>query len=122
MVNQPRGKCSVAVGGKIATPVYGQNKVQKPIPDIEVPSNSQNRINIKVSTEQPIGSFHCDYHKWSGKCELCSHMKETRNVFSTHFDRNHSIAGNNVYLPASQKAKSKCFVYIEECPHPEGTF
>ena len=31
------------LNGNIASPAYGQNKVQQPVTDIEVPSNSQNR-------------------------------------------------------------------------------
>ena len=34
----------------------------------------------------------------------------------------HSIAGHNVHLPASQKVKTKWFVYLEQCQHPEGTY
>ena len=49
-------------------------------------------------------------------------MVETRNVFSTHFARKHAVAGHNVHLPATQKAKTKWFVYLEECIHTEGTF
>ena len=42
--------------------------------------------------------------------------------FSTHFGRKHSVAGHNVHCLASQKAKTKWFVYLEECVHPEGIF
>ena len=35
------------LNGNIASPAYGQNKVQQPITDIEMTSNSQNRKKHK---------------------------------------------------------------------------
>ena len=68
------------------------------------------------------GSYHCDYHKKSGKCDVCKHMEEKRNVLSSHFNIPHSIAGHNTHLPATQKPKLKWFIYLEECIHPEGIY
>ena len=34
----------------------------------------------------------------------------------------HSIAGHNVHLPATQKIKTRWFIYLEECEHPEGIY
>ena len=49
-------------------------------------------------------------------------MSESRNVLSSHFNVNYNIAGHNVHLPATKKLKTKWFVYMEECKHPEGTY
>ena len=49
-------------------------------------------------------------------------MVERSEVTSTHFGVKHSIAGNNVHLPATQAKKHQWFVYLEECVHPQGTF
>ena len=67
-------------------------------------------------------SYHCDYHRQSGKCNVCKHMEERRNVLSTHFKIPHSIAGHNIHLPATQKLKLKWFIYMEECIHPDGVY
>ena len=72
--------------------------------------------------EEANGSFHCKYHKKTGKCDLCSKIIERREVTSTHFKVKHSIAGHNVHLPASQTMKTEWFTYLEECIHPENTF
>ena len=68
------------------------------------------------------GSYHCAYQKRSGKCDVCKRMVERSEVLSTHFGVKHSIAGNNVHLPATQKEKFSWFTYLLECIHPEGTF
>ena len=68
------------------------------------------------------GSYHCAYQKRSGKCDFCKRMVERSEVLSTHFGVKHSIAGNNVHLPATQKEKFSWFIYLLECIHPEGTF
>ena len=60
------------------------------------------------------GSYHCSYHKKSGKCDVCSHMTETKSVVSRHFKVKHTISGHNVHPPATQKTKLKWFVYLEE--------
>ena len=49
-------------------------------------------------------------------------MTEGRTVFSSHFRIKRYIAGHNVHLPATQKIKTKWFIYLEECEHPEGTY
>ena len=86
------------------------------------PENSQNDAHLGARKKEINGSYHCQYHKKSAKCDLCGHIVETRNVFSSHFARKHSVAGHNVHLPASQKLKTKWFIYLEECVHPQGTF
>ena len=58
----------------------------------------------------------------SGKCDLCGHMVERREVFSSHFKVKHAIAGRNIHPPASQKQKIQWFVYLEECLHPHASF
>ena len=65
---------------------------------------------------------HCYYFKKSGKCDMCGHMVERREVFSSHFKVKHAIAGRNIHPPASQKQKLQWFVYLEECLHPYATF
>ena len=68
------------------------------------------------------GTYHCENFKKNSKCDLCSHICESRTVLSSHFKVKHNIAGHNVHLPASQKVKTKWFVYLEQCQHPEGTY
>ena len=68
------------------------------------------------------GTYHCENFKKNSKCDLCSHICESRTVLSSHFKVKHSIAGHNVHLPASQKVKTKWFVYLEQCQHPKGTY
>ena len=41
------------------------------------------------------GTYHCPYFKRAGKCDVCSHIVEKRDVLSRHFKRKHSIAGRN---------------------------
>ena len=76
-----------------------------------------------ITNNHPNGTYHCEYHRSSGgKCDTCKHMIEKRHVFSSHFQRNHAIAGHNVHRKSTEKPKLKWFVYLEECIHPEGTF
>ena len=74
------------------------------------------------AVKQFNGTYHCKNYKKTFKCDVCSHMSESRTVLSSHFNVNHNIAGHNVHLPATQKLKTKWFVYMEECKHPEGTY
>ena len=60
------------------------------------------------------GSYHCQLYKRKGKCDVCSHMTETRTVYSHYFNRKFAIHGHNVHLPASQKNKHRWFVYVCE--------
>ena len=75
-----------------------------------------------LEDERTNGSYHCKYFNKSGKCDVCKHMVETRNVMSSHFGVKHSIAGHNVHPPASQTNKLQWLIYMEECVHPEGAF
>jgi hypothetical protein len=68
------------------------------------------------------GSYHCQYQKKSGKCDVCRRMVESTSVLSSHFGVRHKIAGHNVHLPATQVKKHRWFIYLEECVHPEGIF
>ena len=52
------------------------------------------------------GTYHCEYHKKSFKCDVCSHMSESRTVLSSNVNVNHTVAGHNVNLPATQKLKN----------------
>ena len=71
--------------------------------------------SCEQSVFKPNGSFHCIYNKKSkGKCDVCSHMQETRTVLSKHFMRKHAISGHNTHLAASVKPKTRWFVYLEE--------
>ena len=65
-----------------------------------------------MEDERVIGSYHCPYFKSSGKCDVCKHMVEKRDVMS----------GHNVHPPASQTTKLLWLVYMEECVHREGAF
>ena len=78
--------------------------------------------SFEATNKNTNGSYHCDYFKRTSKCDLCGHINETRTVFSSHFKVKHSIAGHNVHLPATQKVKTKWFIYLEECEHPEGIY
>ena len=49
-------------------------------------------------------------------------MIETNNVFSSHFQRRHAIAGHNVHTKATVKLKLRWFIYLQECLHPDGTY
>ena len=60
------------------------------------------------------GSFHCTWYKKSKRCDVCSHMTETRTVLSKHFKRKHAISGHNVHLKATEQQKLRWFVYLEE--------
>ena len=91
----------------------------------DLPASGQVGASQPALTQnnQSNGTYHCDYHtKSRGKCDTCSHMIERRSIFSSHFRRNHAIAGHNVHRKASEKPKLKWFVYLEECIHPEGIF
>ena len=60
------------------------------------------------------GSYHCSKYKKTGKCDVCAHMVESRDVLSQHFKIKHAISGHNVHLQATEKPKLKWFVYLEE--------
>ena len=60
------------------------------------------------------GSYHCKSYKKTFKCDVCSHMIETRSVMSKHFKMKHAISGHNVHLQATQNPKLRWFVYLEE--------
>ena len=75
-----------------------------------------------MDDELPIGSYHCPSFKRTGKCDLCKHMLERRDVMSSHFGVKHSIAGHNIHPPASQTPELEWIIYMEECVHPEGVF
>ena len=49
-------------------------------------------------------------------------MLERSHVTSSHFGVKHAIAGHNVHTPATQRAKLRWYIYMEECVHPEGVF
>ena len=83
---------------------------------------NQNRGCPQAGNSGRNGSFHCAYNKRSGKCDFCKRMVERSEVISTHFGVKHSIAGNNVHLPATQKEKFLWFIYLLECIHPEGRY
>ena len=72
--------------------------------------------------EHRNGTYHCDYQKRSGKCDVCKHMFESNSVLSSHFKRNHAIAGTNIHLKATQTPKLRWFIYLKECSHPEGKY
>ena len=72
--------------------------------------------------KEPNGTYHCPYQISSGKCDVCSHMVERREVQSSHFGRKHAIAGRNIHLPSTRKIKLRWFVYLEECVHPTGVY
>ena len=67
-------------------------------------------------------SYHCPYFTKYGKCDVCKHMLERKNVVSSHFGVSHAIAGHNIHPPATQVDKLKWFIYMEECVHPDGVF
>ena len=85
-------------------------------------SGNQSGSCPQAGNSRRNGSFHCVYNKRSGKCDFCKRMVERSEVTSTHFGVKHSIAGNNVHLPATQKEKFLWFIYLLECIHPEGRF
>ena len=85
------------------------------------PAAGKERV-CEPTVKKVNGTYHCENFKKNSKCDLCSHICESRTVLSSHFNVKHSIAGHNVHLPASQKVKTKWFVYLEECQHPEGTY
>ena len=60
------------------------------------------------------GSYHCQLYKTKGRCDVCSHMVETSTITSPYFNRKFAIHGRNIHLPASQKKKSRWFVYVVE--------
>ena len=74
-------------------------------------------VACEPASQEVNGTYHCEKFK-SSKCDVCSHMIESRSILSSHFKVKHSIAGHNTHLPASQKLKTKWFVYLEECKHP----
>ena len=73
---------------------------------------------VQPSNIKRNGSYHCELYK----CDVCEHMLETTSVFSSHFQRRHAVAGNNVHLKATVKVKLRWFVYLHECFPPEGVF
>ena len=52
----------------------------------EPPASGQNMTSLPASIQQN-GTFHCDHHLRSKKCDVCDHMTERRKVFSSHFER-----------------------------------
>ena len=64
-------------------------------------------------------SYHCPYFIKSGKCDVCKHMLERKNVVSSHFGVTHAIAGHDMHPPAIQADKLKWFLYMEDCVHPD---
>ena len=68
------------------------------------------------------GTYHSYYQKRSRKCDVCKDMIELNSVLSSHFKRNHAIAGNNIHLKATQTPKIRWFIYLRECSRPEGKY
>ena len=50
--------------------------------------------------------------KKTGKCDVCAHMVESRDVLSQHFKKKTAISGHNVHLQATEKPRSKWIVYL----------
>lgn len=63
------------------------------------------------------GSYHCNSYRVRQKCDVCSYMIETSYVTSHHFKRKFAIHGRNVHLPASQRNKTRWFVYLVNDTH-----
>ena len=117
------------INGGPPTPLRGGHEVEEGLArrrqggveeEATGPSNRKEAA-CEPAPKEVNGTYHCEKFK-SSKCDVCSHMTEGRTVLSSHFKVKHSIAGHNTHLPASQKVKTKWFVYLEECDHPEGTF
>ena len=107
--------------------MYTHKKIIEPDPKIDFFKWSHTLVGTQAAgmgtqAASKNGSYHCDYHKVQGKCDTCSHMTESKSVFSSHFEMNHAIAGNNTHLKATEKPKLRWFIYLEQCLHPEGTY
>ena len=79
-----------------------------------IPEQEKGDKHYAPSRNAENGSYHCIYHKRTGKFDVCSHMVETKSVVSNHFKVKHTISGHNVHLPATEKIKLTWFVYLEE--------
>ena len=115
-----RGRGQRGRGGRGGVGSQGGDDSSTRQDETALPSDSSSS-----SSSRPMiinGSYHCVYHKKSGKCDVCKPMEEEKNVLSSHFIIPHSIAGHNTHLPATQKPKLKWFIYLEECIHPEGIY
>ena len=93
-------------------PARGQKSTLQPAlveEEVTWPARGQNEASEPANMEQELGaikkqingSYHCQYHRRTEKCDFCKHITEGRSVFSSHFKVKHSIAGNNVHLKAS---------------------
>ena len=77
--------------------------------------NQDDNFSCDRENQHWNGSYHCSYHKKSGgKCDVCSHMTDTRSVWSKHFQRTHAIRGHNSHLGATVKPKTRWFVYLQD--------
>ena len=88
----------------------------------EQPASGQASTPFPTQASQQNGTYHCEYHKRSHKCDLCSHITERRTVFSSHFMRYHAVAGHNIHRKATEVPKLMWFIYLEECIHNDGIF
>ena len=61
------------------------------------------------------GTYHCDLHKRTQKCDVCSHIEERSFVTSELYNgRKFAIHGRNIHTKASDPNPLKWFVYLEE--------
>ena len=102
-------------------PTCLHNTSRGPEQEPEPPANGQDVV-VLPDNIQRNGSIHCELYKNTRRCDFCSHMVETRSIFSSHFQRRHAVAGKNVHLKATEKVKLRWFVYLQECIHPDGVF
>ena len=106
--------------GGVSPPIRGRGRGGGSGRGRTAPARGQNATEEPASSTN--GTYYCSYQKSSGKCDVCGHMVESRNVFSSHFKVKHAIAGRNIHLPSTWKIKLRWFVYLEECVHPDGIF
>ena len=83
---EPARKRQGGMEVEVTQPVRGQTGAVQPA-IVENPPENQ----LGARRKQANGCYRCPYSAKTGKCDICGHINETKNVFSTHFSMKHEL-------------------------------